>query len=306
MTSVSLFFSGICLKHTWILFEAEEGGVPKLVYVGSWLFTIVSEIYYTYLFAFCHKRINEKMTALWKLGSYSIVEIGNRKWMCKNPNKLITLMFVTSLFACFMHPVGRFGIQNWSPKELILSSSKKLSNRLFIWDTNDFSINSTKIPTLEQEYGTTLTWVTFLMGMTEIGMRFCSNMKMDTALNVGIVVAVLTWTRNGYFAKKVSSVDFKNSASGNDADEPDYHAGLFAEFTQIRRENRTLNGLVGGLLKIIHGYNLIQCTTFLMRCLDHRATMIEFAFLVYDLIKVAVMYYFGKKAASFVRISVKQ
>lgn len=276
--------------------------VPRLVYASSWLFTIVSEIYYIYLFAFCHKRINEIITTLRKLGSHSIEEVGTGKWKCKNPRKLITLLFIVSIFACFMYPVARFGIQNWSPKKLILESSRKLSVKLFIWNRNHLNINSTEMKTLQEKYGTELTTVTFLMGMFDIGMRFCSSMKMDTALNVGIVAAVLIWTRNRYFGKKVKNIDFKNLSNGNDAEELNSPTGLFSEFKQIRKENRILNGLVSGLLKIIHVYNIMQCTTFLMRCLDDRATLPEFGFLVYDLLKVAVMYYFGKKAAAFVRI----
>ncbi len=304
MTTGSILFSGLCLKHFWLTFTLAPG-VPKLVYVGSWLFTIVSEVYYIYLFAFCHKRIHEMMSTLRKFDSHLIGTVGIRKWKCKNPTKLITMLYLASILACFMHPVGRFGIQQF-PQKLILNSSKKLSVKLFIWNQNDLDLaNSTRIKTLHQQYGGSLTSVTFLMGITEIGMRFCSNMKMDTALNVAIVAAILTWMRNRYFGKKVRNIDFKNSANKDDVDELDSPNGLFAEFKQIKKENRTLNGLVGGLLKIIHAYNVMQCTTFLMRCLDSRATIAELLFLVYGLMKVAVLYYFGKKAAAFVRLKTK-
>ncbi len=136
VTSISLLYSGLTLKYFWMIF-ALNPEVPRLVYTSSWLFTIISEIYYIYLFAFCHKRINEMITTLRKLDSHSIDEVGNGKWKCKNPRKLITVLFIVSIFACFMYPVGRFGIQKWSPNKLLVESSKKLSIKLFIWNKKD-------------------------------------------------------------------------------------------------------------------------------------------------------------------------
>lgn len=249
-----------------------------------------------FLFAFRHNKINETMTALRKLRSYSIGEMGTKQWKCRNPRKVITILFVVSIFACFMQPMGGYGVEGWSPKKLILDSSTKLAFMVFVWKPED-GTNSTKLEMLIQEYGTNLTPLTVIMGTTDIAMRYCSNLKMDTALNMGIVVAILVFLRNRNFARKVLSVDFEQCNYVGDSEELNSTTGLYAEFKQVvKKENKMLNGLVGGLLKIIHAYSVMQGATFLIRCVDSEATLTEFAFLVYDLIKVAIMYHFGKKA----------
>lgn len=272
-------------------------GVLRFVYFGSWIFAIVSDVYFVYLFAYHHKRIKEATETLDNIGDYTIEEVGfgEKKWKCRNPHKLITVMFAATILACFIHPMGGNGVKDWTPKKLTLDQSMRLSYQLFLWSPDDFDENSTKIDELDREYGTVLTPVTVIMGISEIGMQFCHNMKMDTAQNMGVVVAVLIYLRNRYFGKKVKHIDFKNN-NGNDAGELSSPIGIFAEFKQMKKENRLMNGLAGGLLKIVHAHNLIQCAKFLMRCLDGGASLTKFAFMMYGLVKVAAIYYFGKKA----------
>ncbi len=280
-----------------------DRGVLNFVYVGYWLFAIVSDIYFIYLFAYHHKRIQEATETLNNLGNYTIEEVGfkDKKGKCRNPHKLITVMFAATVLACFVHPMGGYGVTGWTPKKLILDSSRQLSFQLFLWSPDDLNDNSTKLEDLKREYSTELTPMTMIMGISEIGMRFCSNMKMDTAQNMGVVVAVLTYLRNRYFGRKVKNIDIESYTNGYDTDELDNPSGLFAEFKLMKKENRLMNGLAGGLLKIVHAHNLLQCATFLMRCLDGNASLTEFAFLVYGLVKVAAIYYFGKKAEAEVR-----
>lgn len=99
----------------------------------------------------------------------------------------------------------------------------------------------------------------------QIGMRFFSNMKMDTAQNMGVVVALLIWLRNQYFGKKLKSIDFKSYTDDEKVEELDSPEGIFAECKQLKKENRLMNGLAGGLLKIVHTYNLLQCARFLIK-----------------------------------------
>lgn len=292
---LSLAFAVLCAKTYWVLFLADKG-VLSFVYFGKWLFTIVCEIYFMYLFAYRHKQIKATTETLKIRGTYTIEEVGNKKWKCRHPRKLITVLFVATILACFMSPMGGSGVQSWSPKKLVLHSSKMLSYKLFIWSPDDFKENSTKTRELTRDYGTHLTPLTVIMGISEIGMRFCSKMKMDTAQNVGAVVAVLIWLRNRYFGKKLKRIDFKNYNDGDDNDELDSSNGLYAEFMEVKEENMLTNRLTGGLLMIVHVHNLLQCATFLMRCLDGNATLTQFAFLIYSLSKVALIYSFGTRA----------
>lgn len=225
------------------------------------------------------------MVTLRKITNHSIEKVGPKKWKCHNPRKLITALFVVSIFACFMQPIGGCGAPGceWSPKNLILDSSLKLASKLYVWSPDD--VNNNTATKLLEEYGTELTPLTVTMGITEIAMRYCSNLKMDTALNIGVVVAILTCLRNRNFAKKIKNSDLKKNNHASDSEELNSATGLFTEFTQVvRAENKVLNGLVSGLLKIIHAYSVMQGATLFMRCLDNGATLTEFAFLVYDLI----------------------
>ncbi len=149
---ISIGFAGISLKQKCIAFAIDRG-VPKIVQVGSWFFTIVSEVYYIFLFALGHKRINEMMTTLRNITTHSIEKVGTKKWKCHNPRKMITVLFIVSIFACLMQPMAGLGVKGWSPKKLILDSCRKLANKIFIWSSDDFDTNATKMKFFSKNTG---------------------------------------------------------------------------------------------------------------------------------------------------------
>lgn len=293
------------MKLNWFHF-AENSGLVNLVDVGFWLLPIMSEICVAYIFAFQQQRIKNMLTSLVSITCADNTSIAKQELVTRSDapgihrmNQKITILICLSFLVCAIKTETSQGLK--SPDDVLLEKSNILANGIQIWSTDEF-FNANLTQPIFKTYGQEINWSTMMMGSMATAMELFSNIKLEVTMDLIIVTSHCLSIMIKKNAKKVLGINFEElCADGNDCAKLGDPDGLWSDYQQLKLANKAINNVLENLLKIMHLYNTMQCSYFLMHVLDNNLSSMKFIFMFYNICKLSLAYYIAKKSHSFVR-----